>query len=160
VWNKVLKYTNAFRISWMNCDFCGLYIFNYNYNMYSRTCRNNMYLRHSLTCHVHIWHIYLTLIINRLHCQKRLTIKLFPARESLVSDIPAGDGKITSLFYSVRAHATLDIGYEYWTQFFRNIYVWILDSKCSKLKARYMTLFQNFDKFSQRKKVVKPRWIF
>jgi hypothetical protein len=29
-------------------------------------------------------------------------IKLFPARESLVSDIPAEDGKIASLFYSVQ----------------------------------------------------------
>ncbi len=28
-------------------------------------------------------------------------IKLFPARESLVSDIPAEDGKISNLFYSV-----------------------------------------------------------
>jgi hypothetical protein len=28
-------------------------------------------------------------------------IKLFLARESLVSDIPAGDGKIAELFYSV-----------------------------------------------------------
>ena len=28
-------------------------------------------------------------------------IKLFPARESLVSDIPTGDGKISNLFYSV-----------------------------------------------------------
>ncbi len=27
--------------------------------------------------------------------------KLFPPRESLVSDIPAGDGKIVNLFYSV-----------------------------------------------------------
>jgi hypothetical protein len=27
-------------------------------------------------------------------------IKLFPARESLVSDIPAGDGKIGNIFYS------------------------------------------------------------
>ncbi len=27
--------------------------------------------------------------------------KLFPARESLVSDIPAGDGKMANLFYSV-----------------------------------------------------------
>jgi hypothetical protein len=27
--------------------------------------------------------------------------KLFPTRESLVSDIPAGDGKISNLFYSV-----------------------------------------------------------
>jgi hypothetical protein len=30
-----------------------------------------------------------------------VNIKLFPARESLVSDIPAGDGKIGNLFYSV-----------------------------------------------------------
>ncbi len=29
-------------------------------------------------------------------------IKLLPGRESLVSDIPAGDGKIDNLFYSVR----------------------------------------------------------
>ncbi len=28
-------------------------------------------------------------------------IKLFPARENLVSDIPAGDGKTANLFYSV-----------------------------------------------------------
>jgi hypothetical protein len=30
--------------------------------------------------------------------KKRKTIILFPARESLVSDIPAWDGKIVSLF--------------------------------------------------------------
>jgi hypothetical protein len=30
------------------------------------------------------------------HCKKRLAI--FPTRESLVSDIPAGDGKIANLF--------------------------------------------------------------
>ncbi len=30
-----------------------------------------------------------------------LLIKLFPARESLVSDIPAGDGKTDSLFFTV-----------------------------------------------------------
>jgi hypothetical protein len=29
-------------------------------------------------------------------------IKLFLSRESLVSDIPAGDGKITNVFYSVQ----------------------------------------------------------
>jgi hypothetical protein len=28
-------------------------------------------------------------------------IKLFPARETLVTDIPAGDGKNENLFYSV-----------------------------------------------------------
>jgi hypothetical protein len=28
-------------------------------------------------------------------------IKLFPARESLVSDIPAGDGKTANLFFTV-----------------------------------------------------------
>jgi hypothetical protein len=60
----------------------------------------------------------------QIHCKKRLTIfpspaapagmsltKLFlegnnlifpvPSRESLVSDIPAGDGKMANLFYSV-----------------------------------------------------------
>ncbi len=30
-------------------------------------------------------------------------IELFSTRESLVSDIPAGDGKISNLFYSVLA---------------------------------------------------------
>ncbi len=30
-----------------------------------------------------------------------VTSKLFPSRESLVSDFPAGDGKIDTLFYSV-----------------------------------------------------------
>ncbi len=34
-----------------------------------------------------------------LHCKKKFPI--FPPRESLVSDIPAGDGKIVKLFYSV-----------------------------------------------------------
>ncbi len=29
--------------------------------------------------------------------------KLFPTRKSLVSDIPAGDGKISNLFYSVES---------------------------------------------------------
>jgi hypothetical protein len=55
-----------------------------------------------------------------LHCKKRLAIlpsparmsltklslapgiiKFFPARDSLVSDIPAGDGKIAKLFFTV-----------------------------------------------------------
>jgi hypothetical protein len=54
-----------------------------------------------------------------VHCKKRLSffpspagmhlpnfpwpgiINLFPSRESLVCDIPAGDGKIIALFYSV-----------------------------------------------------------
>jgi hypothetical protein len=37
-------------------------------------------------------------------CKKRLAIiKLFPARESLVKDITAGDGKIANLFYSIEA---------------------------------------------------------
>jgi hypothetical protein len=44
-----------------------------------------------------------------LHCKKKgyrfprraVMIKLFPASESLVSDIPAGDRKIANLFYSV-----------------------------------------------------------
>jgi hypothetical protein len=30
-----------------------------------------------------------------------VTIKIFPAREILVSDVPAEDGKIVNLFYSV-----------------------------------------------------------
>jgi hypothetical protein len=56
---------------------------------------------------------------EKIHCKKRLSIfpspagmsptkspwpgriKLFPTRESLVVDIPAGDGKIIMLFYSV-----------------------------------------------------------
>jgi hypothetical protein len=41
-------------------------------------------------------------IIYILHCKKRLVVfpskKLLPAMESLVSDIPAGDGKTANLF--------------------------------------------------------------
>ncbi len=52
----------------------------------------------------------------KVHCKKKVSdfpvpsrdvtnqpglIKLFPSRESLVSDIPAWDGKMASLFYSV-----------------------------------------------------------
>jgi hypothetical protein len=33
--------------------------------------------------------------------------KLFPSRESLVSDIPAGDGKMANLFYSVMSFKRL-----------------------------------------------------
>ncbi len=33
-------------------------------------------------------------------------ITLFPVRDSLFSDIPAGDGKITNLFYSVAPSAS------------------------------------------------------
>ncbi len=46
-----------------------------------------------------------------MHCKKSVSTflspagmsltRLFPARESLVSDIPPGDGKIDNLFYSV-----------------------------------------------------------
>jgi hypothetical protein len=63
---------------------------------------------------------------NQIHCKKRLTIfpspfgmsltklslegnkELFQARESLVNDIPAGDGKLANLFYSVE-HSRLYI---------------------------------------------------
>jgi hypothetical protein len=63
------------------------------------------------------------LIYRTIHCKKRISIflspagmsltklslvgnndvinKLFPPRESLVSDIPAGDGNIEKLFYGV-----------------------------------------------------------
>jgi hypothetical protein len=45
-------------------------------------------------------------------------IKLFPARESLVSDIPAGDRKIANLFYSVGTFWELtypgQAGYGWW----------------------------------------------
>jgi hypothetical protein len=62
---------------------------------------------------------YTIYTVSDAHCKKKLAvflspagmsltilwrgiIKLFPARESLVSDIPAVDGKIGNLFYSVR----------------------------------------------------------
>ncbi len=35
-------------------------------------------------------------------------VKLFPARESLVSDIPAGDGKIANLFLQCRTSVHLE----------------------------------------------------
>ncbi len=41
------------------------------------------------------------------HCKKRLWI--FPARESMVSDIPAGDGKIINLFFTVQASIGVQI---------------------------------------------------
>jgi hypothetical protein len=37
-------------------------------------------------------------ILGLIHCKKRLTV--FPS-QNLVSDIPAGDGKMANLFYSV-----------------------------------------------------------
>jgi hypothetical protein len=37
-------------------------------------------------------------------------ISLFPARESLVRDIPAGDGKIDNLFYSVEQGRQAQVG--------------------------------------------------
>jgi hypothetical protein len=39
-------------------------------------------------------------------------IKLFTAMESLVSDIPAGDGKIATLFYSVQCKNIFAYTYE------------------------------------------------
>jgi hypothetical protein len=36
-----------------------------------------------------------------LHCKRRLTIFPSPSRESLVSNIPTGDGKMATFFYSV-----------------------------------------------------------
>jgi hypothetical protein len=58
---------------------------------------------------------YRYLQYRTVHCKKRITIfpspagmspwqgiiKLFLAREGLVSDIPAGDGKIANLFFTV-----------------------------------------------------------
>ena len=54
---------------------------------------------------------------NNLHCKKRLSIflspvgmsltRLFQARESLVNDIPAGDGTIDNLFLQCIDFATL-----------------------------------------------------
>ncbi len=42
--------------------------------------------------------------VCRVHCKKRLTI--FPAKESLVCDILAGDGKIANLFHIVYSSLT------------------------------------------------------
>ncbi len=39
--------------------------------------------------------------LTKLSLAGNTVIKLFPARESLVSDIPAGDGKLANLFYRV-----------------------------------------------------------
>jgi hypothetical protein len=46
------------------------------------------------------------IIFTAIHCKKRFApfpgiIKLFPPRESLVSDIPAGDGNVANLFFEV-----------------------------------------------------------
>ncbi len=84
---------------------------------YSFYERNNS---HTKKKDIILWNTIRSLILSQrggLHCKKRLMIfpsgfhqpnslwtgiiKLFPATESLVSDIPAGDGKIDNLFYSV-----------------------------------------------------------
>ncbi len=67
------------------------------------------YLRKDMST-FHIW-TYSVL----LHCKKRLAIfpstagdvtnQKIPARESLVSEIPAGDGEIANHFYSVPAQS-------------------------------------------------------
>jgi hypothetical protein len=41
---------------------------------------------------------------------KKITDFPFPTRESLVSDIPAGDGKISHLFYSVARYTAMSYG--------------------------------------------------
>jgi hypothetical protein len=41
--------------------------------------------------------------LELLHCKKT---KLFPSRESLVNDFPAGDGETANLFYSVYKEKT------------------------------------------------------
>jgi hypothetical protein len=45
----------------------------------------------------------LAMSLTDLSLASKTVTKLFPTRESLVSDIPAGDGKIANLFYSVLA---------------------------------------------------------
>jgi hypothetical protein len=39
---------------------------------------------------------------KNIHCKKRFNFKFFPARESLSSIIPVGDGNTAKLFYSVK----------------------------------------------------------
>jgi hypothetical protein len=56
---------------------------------FSLVSKHNLYVR--------IYGLYILSI--QVHCKKRLAI--FPARKSLVRDIPAGDGKTANLFYSV-----------------------------------------------------------
>jgi hypothetical protein len=61
----------------------------------------------------------------RLHCKKGMH-KIFPARESLVSDIPAGDGKTANLLLYTQHVILVPKG--------RNIYTLVLDwgSGCAK----------------------------
>jgi hypothetical protein len=42
--------------------------------------------------------VHVVFVMLYLHCKKGLAIYLFPAMESLVSDIPAEDGKIALFF--------------------------------------------------------------
>ncbi len=85
--------------------------------------------------------IILILIIP-LHCKKDQRfplpnspwpgiIKLFPARESLVGDIPAGDGKTANLFYSVVTLSMIAKYFDYHDhvmifQYSNNIFLWML----------------------------------
>jgi hypothetical protein len=40
-------------------------------------------------------------VLCTLHCKKKVSGFPVPSRESLVSDIPAGDEKTSKLFYSI-----------------------------------------------------------
>ncbi len=67
-------------------------------------------------------------------------IKLFPARESLVSDIPAGDGKNCYIFFSVRL-TYLYIGVHVYTRK-RNLCILYI-THLAKTCTCYMTVTTN-----------------
>jgi hypothetical protein len=46
--------------------------------------------------------------LTKLFLARNNKITVFPARESLVSDIPAGDRRIANLFYSVLSYVDID----------------------------------------------------
>ncbi len=64
------------------------------------------------------------LFLKMMHCKKRLAT--FPPMESLVSDIPAGDGENANLFYSVCFQFLLMV--TMWTWFENKSVNWVHDS--------------------------------
>ncbi len=68
------------------------------------------------TMHIHVVVIYLCKGLNYYFCfsgrcytVKKVIVKIFPARESLVSDIPAGDEKNDKLFLQCRVYTHIFI---------------------------------------------------
>jgi hypothetical protein len=77
-WNYHLIYVDESSTELQDWDWCDK-----NLKLYAKKLAERKFRKNRLS-------------LIQLHCKKRL--ELFPARESLVSDIPAGDGKSLTFF--------------------------------------------------------------